>query len=56
MEGGIRIFLLRVTLAALCVIFITGCFGGRTVTVNAPDEGESVIQPEVDRREFNLLA
>lgn len=51
MEGGIRIFLLRVTLAALCVVSITGCFGGRAVTETAPDEQEGVIQPEVERRE-----
>jgi outer membrane beta-barrel protein len=52
MEGGIRIFLLRAISIAVCVVCLSGCFGGRTVIDTAPDEGESVIQPQVDRREI----
>ena len=49
MDGRIFIFLLRVTCVALIAVLLSGCWGRKPVEV-VGDESESVIQPDVERR------
>lgn len=51
MDGRIFIFLLRVTFFALVLVLLSGCWGRKSDELIA-DESESVIQPEVERREL----
>lgn len=51
MDGRIFIFLLRGICIALVVSLLVGC-GGRKSAEKVGDETESVIQPEVERREI----
>ena len=51
MDGRIFVFLLRGACVALTIVLLSGC-GGRKAVEQVGDESESVIQPEVERREI----